>query len=285
MPPRLNREGLSARSLKAWATRRANGRDRGTDTYAIRRAAGLCVTCKTPSEGHKYCALCRQKLNAHKRAIGRDACPGCGHPKVRTCRLCKACTDAKHRREVTCRQCGHSFTCIKSSTNRLCSVRCRRDASKQQPRPFAWSDGMRRSLLYEYEAAAQLTVRGWTCMRSLNSRGPFDLIAWTHRESRMIQVKTTSNLRAAPYSYVTAVEYLREHPQPPNNTKWLYVFVLGRGWRMQNIAEWPTDRPALRQAIKKWIRDPTPDWQWAQPITSALRKSAVQLPLFQARPA
>src|SRR5436190_5509935 len=107
MPPRLDRENISPRSLKAWATRRANGTDRLKDTYATRRAAGLCELCRRPSGGFNQCAACRAHRNAERRE-DRDTCPGCGGLKVRKCPLCKACTDAAHRETIACRECGQT---------------------------------------------------------------------------------------------------------------------------------------------------------------------------------
>ena len=85
-------------------------------------------------------------------------------------------------------------------------------------------------------------------------------------ETRFIQVKSTTDPKAAPYVYVQAVERLRALAVPSVTTKWLYVFVYGQGWRGQNLAAWPTERSALRRCLKAWVRDTDGSWWNPAPL-------------------
>lgn len=109
---------------------------------------------------------------------------------------------------------------------------------------------------FEHEAEAQLKNEGFSCIRSAGSRGPFDLIAFSPCEVRLIQVKSTKALgrHGNVTVFTNAIGALLEPPAPTEHvSRWLLVKVLRGKWYAARVDEYSRARAELQAQVRKII--------------------------------
>lgn len=182
-----------------------------------------------------------------------NECPSCGEKKTAKSKLCRSCHDASTRLTISCEQCGKEFTKQKSDGKTVCSIKCRSDRYSRRPRGYEWSRDLIARTEHEYRLRDELIEDGWRCARTVGGRGPFDLIAYNDVEVRLIQVKSSkdSTGRLARGVCVLAAMRLISAKGAPGVSKWIYVWLSGRGWVSICIDEWPNERRIIATRVRE----------------------------------
>jgi Holliday junction resolvase len=153
-----------------------------------------------------------------------------------------------------CLYCGGKFRAYHNDhgqERKFCSWECCDKHHRKEP------VGMRERVRYENELVEFLGERDYRCLRSAGSRGPVDVFAFSRTAARLIQVKSTVNLRRQGNTTVfkRAIKELLALPAPPSCTRELWVRVLRRGWFYLVLEDVPEDDRALTRFIQtaEWV--------------------------------
>jgi Holliday junction resolvase len=163
----------------------------------------------------------------------------------------------------TCGQCGKKFQAYfkkKGKPRLYCSWVCANQNREERHHIHPSIEGieeMRARLRFENELMAFLEDRGYCCLRSAGSRGPFDLFAFSERQLRLIQVKSTYDLKRKRNNkqWTDAILKMRTVPSPPNSTKELWVKPLRKSWLYLIDENLPETRGELLVEMRdpKWV--------------------------------
>jgi len=109
---------------------------------------------------------------------------------------------------------------------------------------------------YEKELQHDLEKGGYKVIRSAGSRGPFDLFAFSSTEVRLIQVKSTKNLKRPGNvsTFADAIALMLEVTVPDEHcSRWLYVRALRSKWFSACIDGYPIERSDLKDQVRKLV--------------------------------
>ena len=123
-----------------------------------------------------------------------------------------------------CPSCGKEFYTY-SKNQKHCSYKCSRQFNL-----------LKKGRKFEWKARKELELQGYTVMRSAGSKGAFDLIAFNESSIRLIQIKSTNNLKSSLEAlFRDDLKRVKGCPAPPDATKELWCWRARKGWEKLKV--------------------------------------------------
>lgn len=218
--------------------------------YRRLKSIKICIICKKQFHPCRKKQLCCSHLCGTRLRLGKTS-----YQKIKV--KCKYCNKEMLRKPSR----------IKKNKTHYCSVQCywlhQKETMKGKNNPNYKNGGMKKNCLtcntefttyhknkkycshkcartinlkgkgarYERQAKKELQEQGYTVTRSSASLGVFDLIAFNNEKLRLIQIKSTMNLKSSIEGlYKKDLTQMQEVESPPNSVKELWCWRNRKGW-------------------------------------------------------